>query len=62
MNKKYVCFRSNVSVQDRVAMLLRRLGKLNDDGLESIEDLYGIHKNTFSTIIKEFRRVVRKHL
>ena len=53
-------FRVTVPVQERVAMSLDRLG--SDDGLQSIGDLYGVHKSTLSKIVREFCRAVRKHL
>ena len=39
-------------VQERVAMLLHKLG--SDDGLQSIQDLYKVHKSTKSKITMEF--------
>jgi hypothetical protein len=41
-------------------MSLHRLG--GGDGLQSIGDLYDVHKTTLSKIVREFYRVVRKHL
>ena len=47
-------------VQDRIAMSLHRLG--SGDGLQTIGDLYGVHKNTLSIIVREFCKAVRKYL
>ena len=47
-------------VQERIKMSLHRLGSA--DGLQIIGDLYEIHKNTLSIIVKEFYRAVRKYL
>ena len=47
-------------VQERVAMSLYRLGSGNR--LQKIGDLYGGHKSTFSKIMREFSRAIRKHL
>jgi hypothetical protein len=47
-------------VQDRIAMSLHRLG--SGDELKTIGDLYGVHKNTLSILVREFCRAVRKHL
>ena len=41
-------------------MSLHRLG--NGDGLQSIGDLYGVHKSSLSKIVRKFCRVVRKYL
>ena len=41
-------------------MLLQRLG--SGHGLQILGDLYEVDKNTLSKIIKEFCRVVKKHL
>lgn len=43
-----------------VAMSLHKLG--NVDGLQSIRDLYGVHKSILLEIVKEFYKVVRMHL
>ena len=53
-------FRVTVPVQERVAMSLHRLG--SGDGLQTIGDLYGVHKSTLLRIVREFCRGVRKHL
>ena len=53
-------FRIIVPVQESVAMSLHRLG--TGDGLQSIGNLYGVYKSTLSKIVREFCRVVRKHL
>ena len=34
----------------------------SDNGLQSIKNLYGIHKSTLSKLVKEFWRVVKKYL
>ena len=47
-------------VQERIAMSLHRLG--SGDGLQTIGDLYGVHKSTLSIIVREFCRAVRKYL
>ena len=41
-------------------MSSHRLG--SGDDLQSIGDFYGVYKSILSKIIKEFCRVVRKHL
>ena len=41
-------------------MSLHRLG--SDDGLQSIGDLYEVHKSTLSRIVREFCKAVRKYL
>ena len=41
-------------------MSLHRLG--SGDGLQTIGDLYGVHKSTLSIIVREFCRAVRKYL
>ena len=53
-------FRVSVPVQERIAMSLHRLG--SGDGLQTIGDLYGVHKSTLSIIVREFGRAVRKYL
>ena len=59
--RKYdTCFRVTVPVQEMIAMSLHSLG--SDDGWQSIRDLYGVHKSTLSKIVREFCRVIRKHL
>ena len=45
---------------EKVAMLLHKLG--SGHGLQNLGDLYEIHKNTLSKIVKEFCRVVKKYL
>ena len=49
-----------VPVQDKITMSLHRLR--SGDRLQTIGDLYGVHKNTLSIVVKEFCRTVRKHL
>ena len=44
----------------RITMSLHRLG--SGDGLQTIGNLYGVHKSILSIVVKEFRRAVRKHL
>jgi hypothetical protein len=41
-------------------MSLHRLG--SSDKLQTIGDLYGVHKNTLSIVVREFCRAARKHL
>ena len=41
-------------------MSLLRLG--SNDGLQTIGDLYGVHKNILLIVVREFCRAVRKHL
>ena len=53
-------FRVTVPVQEMIAMSLHRLG--SGDGLQTIGDLYGVHKNTLSIIVREFCRAMRKYL
>jgi hypothetical protein len=60
LKNKNTQFRVTVPVQDRIAMSLHRLG--SGDGLQTIGDLYGVHKNTLSIVVREFCRAVRKHL
>ena len=60
LNKKNTRFRVTVPVQDRIAMSLHRLG--SGDGLQTIGDLYKVHKSTLSIVVREFCRAVRKHL
>ena len=50
LKKEDTCFRVTVPVQERIAMSLHRLG--SGDGLQSIGDLYGVHKSTLSKIVK----------
>ena len=49
-----------VPVQDRIAMSLHQLG--SGGGLQTIGDLYEVHKSTLSIVVREFCRAVRKHL
>jgi len=41
-------------------MSLHGLG--SGDGLQSIGDLYGVHKSTLLKIVREFYRAIQKHL
>jgi hypothetical protein len=41
-------------------MSLHRSG--SGDGLQSIGDLYGVHKSTLSKIVREFCGAIQKHL
>ena len=50
MKKEYTCFRVTVPVQEMIAMSLHQLG--SDDGLQTTDDLYGVHKNTLSIIVR----------
>jgi hypothetical protein len=60
LKKEDTRFRITVPVQERIAMSLHRLG--SGDGLQTIGDLYGVHKSTLSIIVREFCRAVRKYL
>ena len=60
LKKKYIRFRVTIPVQEIIAMSLYRLD--SNDGLQIIGNLYGVHKSTLSTIIREFCRAVRKYL
>lgn len=60
LKKEDTCFRVIVPIQERVVMSSHRLG--SGDDLQSIGDFYGVYKSILSKIIKEFCRVVRKHL
>ena len=53
-------FRIMVPVQERIVMSLHLLG--NGNGLQTKGDLYGVHKNTLSIIVREFCKAVRKYL
>jgi hypothetical protein len=60
LKKEDIRFRVMVPVQEIITMSLHRLG--SGDGLQTIGDLYGVHKNTLSIIMREFYRAVRKYL
>lgn len=60
LKKDDTCFRDIVLVQEKVVMPLYRLDI--GGGLQGIGDLYGIYKSTLSEIIREFCRIIRKHL
>jgi hypothetical protein len=60
LKKEDTRFRVTVPVQERITMSLHRLG--SGDGLQTIGDLYGVHKNTSSIIVREFYRAVRRCL
>ena len=60
LKKKETRFKVTVPVQKMIAMSLYRLGSSNE--LQSIGDLYEVHKNTLSNIMRKFCRIVRKHL
>ena len=60
LKKEDIQFRGIMPVQERVVMSLHRLG--SNDALQSIGDLYGVHKSTLSKIVREFYRVGRRHL
>lgn len=60
MKKDDPCIRINVPVQEMVAISLHKLG--SGDGLQSIRNLYEVHKRILSKKIKDFYRVVRKQL
>jgi hypothetical protein len=50
--EKNTQFRVTVPMQDMIAMSLHRLG--SGDGLQTIDDLYGVHKSTLSLVVREF--------
>jgi hypothetical protein len=54
--KKNTQFRVTVLVQDRIAMSLHQLG--SGDELQTIGDLYGVHKSKISIIVRDFCRAV----
>ena len=60
MKKDNTCFRVTVPMQERVAMSFHRLD--SGDRLQNIRNLYGVYKSILSKIVREFCRVVRKHL
>jgi hypothetical protein len=60
LKKEDTRFRITVPVQERIAMLLHRVG--SGDKLQTIGDLYGVHKNILSIIVREFCRDVKKYL
>ena len=60
LKKENTHFRVTMLVQERITMSLHRLG--SGDGLQTISDLYGVHKTTLSIIVREFCRAVRKYL
>ena len=60
MKKHDTCFRVTIPVQKREVISLHRLGVGN--GLQSIRDLYGVHKSILLKIVREFCKAIRKHL
>ena len=61
LKKDNTYFRVTMSVQERITMSLHRLD--SGDGLQTIGDLYGVHKNTLSIIkVREFCKAVRTYL
>lgn len=52
--------REAISIENRVVMLLRRLGTKN--GLFIVGEVYGVAKSTISKIVRTFCRLVRFHL
>jgi hypothetical protein len=60
LKKKDTCTRATISVETRIAVSLCRLGTGN--GLLLVGEVYGIAECTVSCIIREFCKVVRKHL
>lgn len=60
LKRKYNRFEVTMLVQERVTISLHMLGSSN--GLQGIGNLYGVHKNTLSELLRNFFRVVRKHL
>ena len=60
LKKKDTRFRIMVSVQERIAMSLHRLA--SGDGLQTIGNLYGVHKSILSILVREFCRAVKKYL
>ena len=60
LKKTNIHFRITVPVQEKIAMSLHRLD--SGDGLQTIGNLYEVHKNTLSIIVREFCRAVRKYL
>ena len=60
LNKEDNHFRVTVPVQEKIAMLLHRLGSGN--GLQTIGDFYRVYKNTLSIIVREFCKAVKKYL
>ena len=59
--KRYnIHFRITLLAQERVAISSHRLDSSNR--LQSIGDLYIVHKRTLSKILREFCKVVRKHI
>jgi hypothetical protein len=60
LKKEETRFRVTTPVQERGAMSLHRLD--SGDGLQSIGDLYRVYKSTLSNTMREFYKVVSKHL
>ncbi len=60
LKKKHTHFRRPISVEERVAMSLARLG--TGDGLRMVGEVYGVAEYTISRIVREFYKMVRLHL
>jgi hypothetical protein len=60
LKKEQTHFRRPISVEERVAMSLARLG--TGDGLRMVGEVYGVAEYTISGIVKEFCKMVRLHL
>lgn len=58
--KQHTNFRRPISVEERVAMSLARLG--TGDGLRMVGEVYGVAECTISRIVREFCKMVRLHL
>jgi hypothetical protein len=58
--KQQTHFIRPISVEERVAMSLARLGIV--DGLRMVGEVYGVAEYTISGIVKEFCKMVRLHL
>jgi hypothetical protein len=60
LHMKTTRMREAISIENRVVMLLRRLGTKN--GLFIVGEVYGVAKSTISKIVRTFCRLVRFHL
>ena len=58
--KKHTNFRRPISVEERVAMSLARLGI--GDGMRMVGEVYWVAECTISRIVREFCKIVRLHL
>jgi hypothetical protein len=59
LKKQQTRFRRPISIEERVAMSLARLG--TGDGLRMVGEVYGVAECTISGIVKEFCKMVRLH-